>query len=66
MKTFTIEEIKEWLNGMKFSYTSMTGNEYCKQFNCSIGSILRQIEDHEDGLEAVTERMAEYRKEGKI
>lgn len=54
-KKFTISEIKAWLNGRKLV---MTGRHYeaCVTLNNSIDATIKELEDYEDGLEAVTER----------
>jgi len=53
---FTIEEIKTYLNGWLFvSFGKGVGD-----YNCALLNAISQIEDEEDGIEAVLERRKEY------
>lgn len=59
-KTFTIEEIKEWLNGQILSvFTDNIGT--LKKVDCESNKhtdfLVKELEDPEDGLEAVTDRL---------
>lgn len=62
MNQFTIEEIREWLSGHKLVYSGPC-HPSAKQFNETIDVLMYNIEDREDGLEAVTQRLKDYKHE---
>ncbi len=59
-KKYSIEEIKEWLNGQKSVYGDR--EEVDDEYNQSLRFFIQEIEDPEDGIEAVTERVKGYKK----
>ena len=60
MKTFTTEEIKEWLTGLKF--LDCYGNDFgiSVDLNETIDSFIKEIDDKENGIEAVMLRIEHY------
>lgn len=60
MKTYTTEEIKEWLNGLKF--VDCYGNPFAVdvELNGAIDSFIKEIDDKESGIEAVMRRIKHY------
>lgn len=53
MKTFSIEEIKRYLEGKK------TCSETLLECDYSLHNAIAELEDFQDGIEAVTERYNE-------
>lgn len=66
MKTFTIEEIKEWIAGYTLTNPLASDCPGWEQHNGILQFLIHELESYEDGIEAVTERYAQYRKEGKM
>jgi hypothetical protein len=62
MKKFTIEEIQSWLNGRRLTYSGLPHTS-ATQYNRTIDSISRELDDFEEGIEAVTQRMQDYKYE---
>lgn len=62
-KKYSIEEIKEWLNGCRMlGWVDHEKLGEVNEWNKSLNSAIHEIEDPEDGIEAVTERVKGYTK----
>lgn len=60
MRRYTIEEIRAYLEGCKF-----TGGTCSNEWNQSLLYAIHELEDHEDGIEAFTERNEEHNETNK-